>query len=104
MANTSTLHLKVDPEMLARLKALAKVRGQSMGELVRRALSSCYQMELLDLTPEQRRALEAYQGGFISLGRLAESMGLHPLELRTWLREHGISENTCYGTEDAAHA
>lgn len=104
MPNTATLHLKVDPALAKRLKALAQARGQSMGELVRRALSSCYQVDMLDLTPAQRQALEAYRGGFVSLGKVSETMGLHPLDMRTWLREHDIPENSCYGTEDAAHA
>jgi hypothetical protein len=100
MPQEATLHVKIDPATARGLKAIARTRGRSVGELVRQAIASCYQPELLDLTAAQRQALEAYRGGFISLGKLAEAMGRHVLRMREWLREHGIPENSCYAAED----
>ena len=51
----------------------------------------------MDLPHSQRQAVEAYRGGFISIGRLAEVMGMHVLELRQWLAEHAIDENFSLG-------
>jgi nucleoside-triphosphatase len=55
------------------------------------ALNSCCQIETLALKESEKRALEAYRGGYISLEKLAQIMGLHPLKLRKWLQEHDIS-------------
>ena len=104
MANASTLHIKIDSRIAARLKEMAKIRKQSVGELVRQAINSCYQVELLGMPPAQRRAVEAYQGGYISLGKLAEKMGTHVIQMRLWLKEHGIPENSCFGDSDAQNA
>ena len=90
--------------MATGLKALAARRGQSVGELVRQALSANYRLDLMDLPPPQRQALEAYQGGYISLGKLAEAMGLHVLQTRQWLAEHGLAENSCCGDDDTDNA
>ena len=104
MGQTATLHIKVEPGMARGLKSLAKHKGQTMGELVRQALSSCYQADLAGLTAPQRQAFEAWRGGFISLGKLAQAMGLAPLAMRGWLAEHGVEEPASYHTSDAAHA
>jgi predicted HTH domain antitoxin len=57
------------------------------------------------VTPSrQQRALSAYQGGFISIGKLAEVMGMHVLDLRSWLDEHGIAQNTSMSTDDHTNA
>ena len=104
MAQTATLHVKLDPAEDRRLKVLAESRRTSKGQLVREAIAACYQAALDGLPIQQRQAIAAYEGGFISLGRLAQAMGKHPLELRTWLREHDITQNSVYGDRDASHA
>ena len=43
---------------------------------------------------QQRHALAAYVGGYISIGKLAEALGMHVLDLGRWLSEHGIDQNT----------
>lgn len=73
---SSTLHVKIKPELAKGLKKLSRKWETSVGDLVRKAVLSCYQLELLDLNERQRRALEAFQGGYISLGKLAEEMGV----------------------------
>jgi predicted DNA-binding protein len=102
MAQDATLHIKLDSEMDQKLKYLAKTRGKSKGQLVRDALSTCYQVS--DLPLHQNQALAAYQGGYISLSKLARVMGMHALQLRQWLQEHAISQNSAYADEDTANA
>ena len=104
MGQDATLHVKLDTGTDAHLKQLAYARGKSKGQLVREAISACYQTSLEELTLPQRRALAAYQGGYISLGKLAKGMGMHVLELRGWMEEHAIALRSVYGEEDAANA
>ena len=104
MANTATLHVKIDPETDTCLKQLAARRHTSKGQLVREAVSACYQTSLLALPLQQRQAISAYEGGFISSGRLAGAMGMHVLDLRHWLKEHGLAQNSSFSDQDAANA
>jgi predicted HTH domain antitoxin len=67
-------------------------------------LLSCYQIDLLSLAEKQRRALEAFLGGYISLGRLAEEMGLNVWETRKWLHEHEFSPNYSFLEDDTKNA
>ena len=48
MAQDVTLHVKLDSGMDAKLKQLAKARRKSKGQLVREAVSTCYQIERLE--------------------------------------------------------
>ncbi len=104
MAKSAALHIKLDPETDACLKDLAARRETSKGQLVREAVAACYQPASLDLPLPQRQALAAYQGGFISLGRLAGAMGMHVLDLRRWLNDHGLTQNNSFSEQDAANA
>lgn len=104
MAQTATLHIKIEPSVARGLKQVAGRRRVTVGELVRQAVQTCYQTEWLGLTATQRQALEAYRGGYISLGKLAETMGLSPLKARAWLGERGIQGNTGCSKEDLVHA
>ena len=104
MAQDATLHVKLDRDTDARLKQLAQTRGTSKGQLVRDAVASCYQVGPEDLPVAQQQAIAAYRGGYISLARLAAAMGMHVLELRTWLRERGVEQRNAYGDADAEHA
>ncbi len=104
MAQDATLHVKIAPEVVKNLKYLANIRKQTMGELVRQAINSCYQVDFLELNVEQTRTLSAYRGGFISIGKLAESMGMNVLQIRSWLKEHDIKQNTDYNDMDYINA
>ena len=77
MAQDATIHIKLARDVDARLRDLARARGTSKGQLVREAISACYQVAPQDLPLAQRQALAAYQGGYISAGRLAKAMGMH---------------------------
>jgi len=100
----ATLNVKLSPETVRSLEQLARTRGQSVDELVQAALVNCYQTDLLQLPQSQRRAVEGYLEGYLSIGKLAEKMGMHVLELRHWLAEHGLAQNSRFAEEDAANA
>ena len=104
MAQESTLHVKVDPKVAEALRELARMRRQTMGELVRQAIIACYQADLWALPQQQGEALAAFKGGYISIGKLAEVMGMLVVQLRIWLKERGISQNNSFGEADAANA
>ena len=101
---SATLHVKVRPELADGLKRLSQKRETSVGELVRQAVLSCYQLELLSLSEKQRRAIEAFKGEYISLGKLAEEMGMNVLAIRNWLEEHDIAQNNAYWDDDVSNA
>ncbi len=101
---SSTLHIKVTPEVANALKVLSKKRETSVGELVRQAVHSCYQLEMLNLNEKLRRAVEAFQGGYISLGKLAEEMGMNVWDTRRWLAEHDIAQNNSFLEDDVSNA
>src|SRR5210317_327635 len=104
MMQSSTIHVKVKPELAKGLKALSRKRETSVGELVRQAVLSCYQLDLLNLNEKQRRAVEAFQGGYISLGKLAEEMGMNVWNTRKWLIEHNIPQNNSFFENDVKNA
>ena len=101
---TSTLHIKVSPDFADSLKKIAYKRGESVGEIVRKSVISSYQAEMMSLPLRQKQALDAYCGGFISIGKLAEIMGMNILVLRKWLNEHEIRQNNVFSTGDANNA
>ena len=100
----STLHIKVKPEIAKGLKELSRKKETSVGELVRRALISCYQLELLDLNEKERRAVEAYRGEYISLGKLEEELGMNIWDTGVWLEEHNIPQNNSFLESDVNNA
>lgn len=71
------------------VKAYAKREGKTLGRMVREALDVAYRKK----DPLERRketALAAYREGFISLGKLAEVLGLDPVSARLYLKEAGV--------------
>lgn len=104
MSQVTTLHIKVEPAVAQGLRLLAQRRQQTVAELVRQAIDACYQPDLRTLTDVQRQALEAYRGGYISLGKLSEKIGMTALDARQWLLEHGIRQNTCFSPGDSQNA
>ena len=94
MAQDATLRVKIDPATKEELARLAAARKTSKGQLVRDAIFACYQVPLNELPLQQRHALAAFVGGYISIGKLAEAFGMHVLDLRRWLSERRIKQNT----------
>jgi len=72
------------------LKQMATSMHRTLGELVRDAIDNTFTTD----TVERRHqvALAAYQEGFISLGKLAQSLGVDPLTARSYLKERGIQQ------------
>ncbi len=72
-----------------KLKRYAKREGRTLGGLVRDALDVVYKKK--DRLEHRRQvAVSAYSEGFISLGKLAEVLGLDPVSTRKYLKEGGI--------------
>jgi predicted HTH domain antitoxin len=71
------------------VKACAKREGKTLGRMVREALDVTYQKK--DALERRREtAIAAYREGFISLGKVAEVLGLDPVSTRLYLKETGI--------------
>ena len=71
------------------LKTTAKHQGRTLGELVREAIDACHnEKDML----ERRRdlALNSYEQGFISLGKLSEVLGMDPVTTRFYLKQKRI--------------
>ena len=101
---SATIHIKVKPEIARGLKSLSRKRETSVGELVRQAVLACYQIELLSLNQRQKQAIAAFQGGYISLGKLAEELGMNLWDTRKWLEEHDILQNNSFYESDLENA
>lgn len=73
-----------------KLKSYAKREGRTLGGSVREALDLVYKKK--DKLEQRRQvAISAYKEGFISLGKVAEVLGLDPVSARNYLKEKGIS-------------
>lgn len=101
---SSTLHIKIRAEIANGLKMLSKKQDLSVGELVRRAILSSYQLDLLNLSVKQKRAIEAFQGGYISIGKLSEEMGMNIWDTQKWLKDHEILQNNSFLEDDVKNA
>jgi predicted HTH domain antitoxin len=71
------------------VKAYAKREGKTLGRMVREALDVAYQKKDL-LERRKETAIAAYREGFISLGKIAEVLGLDPVSARIYLKNSGI--------------
>jgi predicted HTH domain antitoxin len=93
-------------EQHKKLKRYAKREGRTLGGLVRDALDVVYKKK--DALEQRRQiAISAYNEGFISLGKLAEVLGLDPVSARNYLKEQGIpiqSQNLKESAQDSKNA
>lgn len=71
------------------VKAYAKREGKTLGRMVREALDVAY-LKKDPLECRKETAISAYREGFISLGKLAEVLGLDPVSARDYLRTTGV--------------
>lgn len=101
---TSVIHVKMHPKIAQNLKNLSKKRSVPVGELVRQAVSRCYQLDMIELSERQYLAVAAYQGGYISIGKLSEEMGTIVIETRRWLADHDIPQNNVFSGQDVKNA
>ncbi|SRR6266702_3049032 len=83
-------NVMLTPHQHITLKQMAASMHRTLGELVRDAINSTFTTD----TVERRHqvALDAYREGFISLGKLAQSLGVDPLTARGYLKERGIQQ------------
>jgi len=75
-------------EQHKKLKRYAKKEGKTLGKMVREAVDRTYKKDSLE--KRKQIAINAYKEGFISLGKLAEILGLDPMSTRLYLKEHMI--------------
>ncbi|MHB8836619.1 MAG: UPF0175 family protein [Candidatus Methylomirabilia bacterium] len=79
-------NILLSDEQHRRLKIRSRRQGRTLGELVRQAVDASYgKHDALEV--RRRIALDSYQAGFISLGKLSEVLGLDPVSTRLYLRE-----------------
>jgi predicted HTH domain antitoxin len=71
------------------IKAYARKEGKTLGNMVRDALDVVYKKKDI-LERRKQTALNAYGEGLISLGKLAEILGLDPVSTRLYLKDLGI--------------
>jgi predicted HTH domain antitoxin len=91
-------NIMMKDDQLKKIKLYAKKEGTTVGALVRDALDTVYGKK--DALAERKKvALSAYLEGFISLGKLAEVLGLDPVSARNYLREHGLPVHSQEGEE-----
>jgi predicted HTH domain antitoxin len=99
-------NIMLSDEQHKKLKRYAKREGRTLGGLVRDALDVVYKKK--DAIEQRRQvALSAYNEGFISLGKLAEVLGLDPVSARNYLKEQGIpiqSQNLKECAQDSKNA
>lgn len=82
-------NIMLNDDQHKKLKCYAKREGRTLGGLVRDALDVVYKKK--DRLEQRRQvAVSAYSEGFISLGKLAEVLGLDPVSTRKYLKEEGI--------------
>ncbi len=74
----------------SKLKAFAKKKGTTLGELVRNALDDTYKAKD-SLDRRKAIALKAYSEGFISIGKLSEVLGVDLVTARLYLKDKNIS-------------
>lgn len=81
-------NIMLKDDQLKKMKLYARKEGTTLGGLVRDAIDTVYGKK--DALEQRKKvALSAYQEGFISLGKLAEVLGLDPISARNYLRERG---------------
>jgi predicted HTH domain antitoxin len=71
------------------IKAYARKEGKTLGNMVRDALDVVYKKKDI-LERRKQTALNAYGEGLISLGKLAEILGLDPVSTWLYLKDLGI--------------
>ena len=72
------------------LKSSSTKEGRTLGEIVRGAVDTAYEKKD-SIEHRKHIALEAYKEGFISLGKLAETLGVDIVSARSYLKERNIS-------------
>ncbi|MFZ5998086.1 MAG: UPF0175 family protein [Nitrospirota bacterium] len=99
-------NIMLTDEQHKKLKSYAKREGRTLGELVREALDVTYKKRD-EIEHRKAVALDAYKEGLISIGKLAEILGVDVVTARLYLKEKGIPvnvQNASEAAQDAANA
>jgi predicted HTH domain antitoxin len=83
-------NVMLTPDQHLTLKQMAASMHCTLGELVRDAIDSTFAVDTIER--RHQVAIAAYREGFISLGKLAQSLGVDPLTARGYLKERGIQQ------------
>ncbi len=83
-------NVMLTPNQHFTLKQMAASMHRTLGELVRDAIDSTITVDTIER--RHQVAIAAYQEGFISLGKLAQSLGVDPITARSYLKERGIQQ------------
>ncbi len=76
-----------------KLKSYAKKEKKTLGWLVREAVDAAYKRKDA-LEHRKSIAIDAYEEGFISLGKLSEILGVDIVSAKLYLKEHKIPIKT----------
>lgn len=82
-------NIMLTDEQHRNLKLYAKKGKKTLGWLVREAVDTSYKRKNM-LEHRKSVALDAYQEGLISLGKLSEILGIDAVSTRLYLREQKI--------------
>ncbi len=80
-------------EQHKKLKSYAKKEGKTLCWLIREAVDTTYKKES-SLERRKSIAIDAYEEGFISLGKLSEILGVDIVSAKLYLKEHKIPVKT----------
>lgn len=83
-------NVMLTPHQHITLKQMATSTHRTLGELVRDAIDNTITVDIVER--RHQVALAAYREGFISLGKLAQSLGVDPLTARSYLKERGLQQ------------
>ena len=72
-----------------KLKLLSRKEGRTISELVRSAIDAAY-AGMDSIKHRNQFVIQCYKEGFISLGRLAEYLGIDIIDARLYLKKHDI--------------
>lgn len=81
-------NVMLTPQQHTTIKQAASEQQRSFGDLVREAIDTTFPNNSIER--RHHVALAAYCEGFISLGKLAESLGIDPVSAREYLNKRGI--------------
>jgi predicted HTH domain antitoxin len=99
-------NIMLTPQQHQILKRQATSSHRTLGELVREAIDNAFgSRDVVEC--RKKTAIDAYREGFISLGKLAEALGIDPVSTRQYLRERKIqilSQEEVDIRSDAANA
>lgn len=103
-SDPNKLEMPVKAKTRQALKKIAEEQGRSVEDVAAEALEVASELGTLGLDADKTKALAAYRNAWISIGKLAELMDMHVLDVRDWLNAHGIPQNNEFEMSDIENA